>query len=294
MLTKTRFAQCLTLSSFAALGSLALVVGCGGSSDGATGSGLLPPAFVAANGVNGGKAFDKFWAIETGWSQADPNLAKYNAKTSFYRCKACHAGDLLGRNGVYINRDANASRPHIADVTLRTVVDTSSAQELFDDIKRSAGRRDPNFDLTTYNATTNFTEGDKMPDYSKILTDAQIWEIVKFLKAEAIDTRKLYDSVTTGAYPTGTIAYSNIGKGGNAAAGDTIYKNQCSWCHGTDGKLIPLGTYGVGGFVRNRPDEAQHKIKFGQLGSGMGSIIIDPTKMLDLYKAMTNATKYPN
>jgi len=291
MFIDRRFLHYCGATTIAVAGLIFFTVGCGGSDGSVAGT---PGAYIAADGIIGGRSFDKFWAPETGWNQADPNIAVYNAKTSFFRCKACHAGDLLGRNGVYINRGATASRPHISPITLRELVNSSTPQQLFDGIKKSNGRRSLTADLSTYDPVNNPTVGDKMPDYSSILNDSQIWDLVKFLKAEALDTSKLYDATTTGAYPTGTIAYSNIGKGGNAAAGDLIYRNQCSWCHGTDGKLIKLGAYYAGGFVRNRPDEAQHKIKFGQLGSSMMSIIKDPKQMLDLYKAMSDETKYPN
>ncbi len=58
-----------------------------------------------------------------------------------------------------------------------------------------------------------------MPNLSQILSDAQIWEIMKYLKTEALDVTQLYDAIFTGTYPTGSASYTNIEKDGNADAG---------------------------------------------------------------------------
>jgi len=42
-----------------------------------------------------------------------------------------------------------------------------------------------------------------MPDFSKILTDAQIWNLVKYIKEDILDTTQLYDITTEGTYPDG-------------------------------------------------------------------------------------------
>lgn len=69
-----------------------------------------------------------------------------------------------------------------------------------------------------------------MPNYSQVLTDTQIWDLVKFLKEGAIDVTQLYDYTTSGSYPTGTITYSNIGKDGNATNGKTFFATECAGC----------------------------------------------------------------
>lgn len=274
-------------------GLILLLSGCGGEG-GPIGAGN-PPGYTAANGITGGKSYDKFWAAETGWNQADPNLAIFNAKPDFFRCKQCHGWDRLGRIGSYISRGPNANRPRVADLDLAALAAASTPQELFDGLKRSIGRRAINANLATYDPATNPTVGDQMPDIGSIFTDAQIWNLVKFLKAEALDTSRLYDSATVGTYPTGTIAFSNIGKDGNAANGDLLFAANCSGCHGADGRAILVdGSYHVGNFVRAKPNEGQHKLKFGQLGSSMGAQVTSLNAVKDLYRALTNAAKYPD
>lgn len=255
-----------------------------------------PAGYVNANGMRGGQLYDKFWATETGWSQTDPNLATYNGRADFFRCKQCHGWDLLGRSGAYISRGPSASRPNIAAVNLRSIADTRSPQELFDALNRSTGRRAVSADLSTYNPTTNPTVGDQMPDIGAIFTDAQIWDLVRFMKDASFDVSELYDFQLTGTYPTGSISYSNIGRDGDATNGDTIFTTKCVVCHGADGRaiLVDGNAYSVGSHLRAKPNEDQHKIKFGQLGSIMTSQVTSEDDMKDLYKALTNATKYPN
>lgn len=280
---------------FTGIGLAGLVVGfgCGGSGGGGIGSGGPQDS---ANGMIGGRLYDKFWSEQAGWNQADGNISTFNAKADFFRCKQCHGWDQLGTLGSYINRKPNANRPNISSVNLRQVVLASSSQQLFDKIKSSAGRRNVSADLSTYHPATNPTVGDQMPNYGAFFSDAQIWHLVKFLKSDAIDTDLLYDSNVSGVYPTGTIAYLNIGKDGNAGRGHEIYQNRCRSCHGENGTafLVDGNAFTVGRHLRSKPYEDQHKIKFGQLGSSMGSIKLSLGEMKDLYKALTNTGQYPD
>ncbi|NIM51880.1 MAG: c-type cytochrome, partial [Gemmatimonadales bacterium] len=253
------------------------------------------PAFELADGINGGTMYDKFWTPETGWNQSDPNLATFNQYSDFFRCKQCHAWDRLGNAGSYIGRAPSTSRPNVASLDLKAATAAMSEQELFDALWSSTGRRSVSTDLSTYDPATNPTVGDQMPNLSEIMTEEQVWDLVKFLKEEAVDTDVLYDFTTTGTYPTGSITYSNIGAGGNAANGDAIYAANCAACHGADGTAIVVdGEYTVGSFLRAKPYEVQHKVKFGQPGTAMGSLVTDLTEMLDLYLALMNATNYPD
>lgn len=257
--------------------------------------------FDTAVASKGGILYDKFWATEAGYDQSSANLTALNAKADFFRCKQCHGWDLKGTTGSYINRAPKTSRPNISSVDLFASAKSKTAQELFDAMKRTAGRRNISTDLSAYNPATpsTITEGDKMPNYNELLTDAQIWDIVKFLKEGALDVSLLYDATITGVYPTGKLAFSNIGKGGNAQSGNTYYTAKCKVCHGADGKLIPNldATAGmtVGKFIRSKPNELQHKIKFGQLGTAMvGDFLISTEQMRDLYKAGTDVTNFPD
>ena len=135
-----------------------------------------------------------------------------------------------------------------------------------------------------------------MPNYGEILTDAQIWDVVKYLKEESLDTTKLYDLILeNGSYPTRARSFANLGLNGSAAAGDTIYQENCAICHGDDGAkiLVDGDAYTVGQHMRKKPYEDQHKVKFGHLGSIMGPVLMDSdiSDIQDLFAAMQNTQK---
>ncbi|MCF8258245.1 MAG: c-type cytochrome [Flavobacteriales bacterium] len=245
-----------------------------------------------ADGILGGKLFDKFWATETGWTAPTGIVAAdISGYSDFYRCKACHGWDLDGNVGAYINRGATASRPSVSG-SIRSFISSSTDQALFDAIKNTGGAAvDP---ARTANGTDASLGGNAHPDYGTILTDDQIWALAKFLKTEAIDVTTLYDVTVTGTYPTGTATFSNIGKDGDAAAGNATYTSKCVGCHGADGTTIALEGKSVGQFTRSKANEAQHKIKFGQLGSTMGAMGVSSAEMKDLYKALSDETAFPD
>lgn len=253
-----------------------------------------PIEYTNANGIKGGIMYDKFWATEAGYNQSDPNVTKFNAYSDFFRCKQCHAWDYLGNAGSYINRGPKTNRPNVASGNIYQIAKSKTPQELFNALKKSEGRRDISYDLSTYNPTTNNVEGDKMPNLSQILSDAQIWDIVKYLKTEALDVTQLYDATFTGTYPTGSATYTNIGKDGNADAGKIFYAQRCATCHGADGKAFLMENMSTGEFTRKKPYEVQHKVKFGQLGSPMTATTgITLQDMKNLYKALADTIAFP-
>jgi mono/diheme cytochrome c family protein len=270
--------------------------GPGNGNGNGNGNGGDPPGFLNADGIIGGRMFDRFWASETGWDFG-ANEDHFSEFSDFYRCKQCHGWDLLGNAGAYISRSPRTTRPNVAPVNLKEHAAEHTAQELFDEIMESTGRRNLDADLASYDPATNSTVGDRMPNFSEFMTDAQVWALVKFLKEEVLDTDELYDYTTSGSYPTGSWTSSNIGKDGNAANGNALYADAgCAFCHGQDGKQIIVdGSYSVGSFFRQKGNEAQHKVKFGQLGTQMLNLGIETIDdMKDLYKAMADETRYPD
>ncbi len=195
-----------------------------------------------------------------------------------------------------MGRAPSTGRPHGSALKLKAIADGMTAQELFDALKSSTGRRSVGAELSDYDPDTNPSVGDQMPDYGSFFTDAQLWDVVKFLKEEAIDTADLYDSETSGTYPDGSITFSNIGKDGDASNGDALFAANCAVCHGADGTefLVDGEEYTVGSHVRGKPNEDQHKVKFGQLGTLMINILTDVDDIKDVYKALTDETKYPD
>jgi mono/diheme cytochrome c family protein len=256
--------------------------------------------YQLADGTRGGSLYNTFWDPKTGFDQSNLNLAKFKASPDFFKCKQCHGWDREGSAASYISRAPNANRPRVS-IPINDIVKTYTPEKLFEAIKTgSVPRRSINANLSTYNPTSNFAEGDKMPNYSEILTDAQIWDIVKFFKEEAFNVKDLYDYATTGTYPTGKIIYSNIGKNGNASRGKTLFESEgcaTSSCHGSKGNAIKVdnATYTVGSFLRAKPNEAQHKIRFGQNeNSGMFARKLSLQQMQDIYAALSDTLAFPN
>ncbi len=252
-------------------------------------------AYNKADGILGGKLYDKFWASETGWTAPNGiNAADITNYGDFYRCKQCHGWDQMGREGAYIDRAPKTTRPSVGP-SLIEPIENDPIEEFYDHLKNVTGR--PVDPTLTQDGTTG--SGDAMPAFGTILTDEEIWDIIKFLKEERLDVTQLYDLTTTGTYPTGTKSFSNIGKDGDPAAGDAFFSANCAGCHGADGKGIAIidegDTLTVGFFGRNKPYELQHKIKFGNLGSAMTGV---PTATVadvkNLFKALQDQLKYPD
>jgi mono/diheme cytochrome c family protein len=245
----------------------------------------------------GGRIYDKFWVAKCGYSQSDTALInRLNKYADFFKCSQCHGYDLLGRAGTFANRAPTTKRPNVADINL---LDTSkgSLAKLFDQIKHgndSTKRRAPATDVSTYDPASNATEGDKMPNYASLLSDKQIWNLVKFLKSGYTDPNLLFDCSISGTYPNAAVACSNIGKDGNTVLGDTLYSKNCKSCHGTNGKQIIMVdgiAYAAGSHVRAKPNEDVHKLKYHLYGNFPNFTL---QQMKDLLKTLADTTKYPN
>jgi mono/diheme cytochrome c family protein len=295
-------------------------------------------AYDNADAVNGAKLFNNFQHIDAGWpavTQADinqdatlagllgyPNPAFANDPTinvryiatgptgstdknrNFYSCSGCHAYDGMGRDEYGNNKKVAATQPDFAVSHLRDCR-TWDVQTIFNAIKNVGGRAiDP---AKTINGLDLTLGGQTHPDYSRILSDEKIWDLVKWLKEGAIYNEStaafpngdLYSVTTTGTYavpqtvPAPYATFSNWGTDGDEVAGLSFYVAKCVVCHGADGRgttnaqgpilgtgeingtngagaAIPGTTpkkYGLGPFVRYRTPEAIHKIISGQFGT---------------------------
>ncbi len=179
---------------------------------------------------------------------------------------------------------------------------SNDIRTIFDAIKGIGGRAvDPS---VTADGTDG--SGDGHPDFSKILTDDQIWDLVKFLNEGAFDVTLLYEIQTTGTYPTGERSFSNVGAGGDAAAGVAFFDANCAGCHGANGRddgdgnvlafNLEIGR-SIGEFVREKPYEIQHKAVYGALGttpamSGIATASRDDIK--NMFAALANTEAYPD
>jgi len=247
-------------------------------------------AFDAASGVKGAQIYDH------PLNYASASQTDYpNTYTNFWRCKSCHGWDLRGQSGVLIDKASSATYPVAAAGNLYQTSRSKTIREIFDAVKKSGGRKKGVYDATH-------------PDFSTILTDAQIWDVVKFLKVTSHNVDDFYTTTTTGTYPTGTKAFSNIGKGGNAAAGLVTYNKNCAVCHGTDGKKIDIYCQSLflGEMFRKDPHEMQHKAIWGMpndrehIDAGctyagtMPAMPITDQDIRDMMIMGQDVTKFPN
>lgn len=241
----------------------------------------MQTAYQNADAVNGSKLFSNFLHVDAGWpivTQADidkdaslagllywqnPKVAadptinikditnpprttpatSGQSNLNFYSCISCHPSDGMGRNEYGIGKKIAATQPDIAANHLKEVK-TWETKKLFDAIKNVGGRAiDPTKSINGLDPTLG---GQTHPDFSRILTDEKIWDLVKWLKEGAIynENNDLYTATTTGTYivsQTGTAAqlpfvtYSNLGSDGDEAAGVAFYAAKCTVCHGVDG-----------------------------------------------------------
>jgi len=215
-----------------------------GNGDGGT---TTPQAFTDANVVRGATMYDKFWAVagldaptsdHPLWATRPDTDSNTRMAADTWRCKECHGWDYKGVDGVY---GSGSHRTGIAGIFSTT----SSAQDVFDLIK------------------TDHAYG------AQGLSDADIWDLAKFVLEGPIDTDTVIDA--NGAFT------------GDVAMGQTIFDSgdgvgtACAICHGSDGLTLE---FDVGEFLPtvaiDNPWEFLHKIRFGQPGvTGMPSIVAD-------------------
>jgi mono/diheme cytochrome c family protein len=236
-----------TIKFFAAISFIALMfMGCDKNKDVTPDADLV--AFEAADGITGARLYDHVL------NQVGITDTKLTEQPNFFRCKSCHGWDLLGQGGVLIDKPSSSTYPVAFNGSLMEVRQNDGIREIFDAIKNNGGR-----------STSSGTYNSSMPAYGEILTDAQIWDLVKFIKETAHDVNDFYGLNTAGSYPNGTKEFIDIGRGGDAAAGLVTYNANCASCHGADGTGINIyckGEY-LGDMFRDDPHEIQHKAIWG-------------------------------
>ncbi|MFQ5413558.1 MAG: c-type cytochrome [Phycisphaerae bacterium] len=219
---------------------------------GCPGVGLTPgtptDAFTNADVVRGGALYDKWWTVaEVAEPTGDHPLwagrpdVDSNTRTGLdtWRCKECHGWDYKGVDGAYAT---GSHRTGIAGIFGTTM----SAQEVFDLL----GAGDHGFSAAG-------------------LSDADIWDLAKFVLEGQIDTGDIIDAdnAFTGDTTSGQTLYDD-GIGGNTA---------CAQCHGAEGRDIPFHPEPdeefVGTLAVDNPWEFQHKVRFGQPGEAMPAAV---------------------
>jgi len=259
--------------------------------------GPVPAGYAAADGIKGGAAYSE-WFSTAGGGKGSLALSGVTVGSDYVRCKSCHAWDGLGNAGSYAARTGistgAAGRADVSSANLRAAIATSTYQALYDLVAQPYGR------------PMNAASDSRHPDYSKALEPAQVWNLVRFMKEEWVAPNELYELQVAGAplhyediggnrtLVSPTLTYANIGTTGSADAGKAVFTAKCAGCHGATGKTVTMEGMSLGQFVRAKPNEAWFKIKFGQ-GTVMAPGLVKTTDDLrNLYKALANATDFPD
>ncbi len=190
---------------------------------------------TSADAVRGGLLYDKWWKISgtepTGdqpmWDSQTGSNARSGSDT--WRCKECHGWDYAGKDGAY------GSGSHHTGFMGMMAASTEESEHVFE----------------------HFSDVDH--DFSSVLTDADLYDLTKFITTELIDVGAWIDLDTKVAFgdPTGGMArYEST---------DASTGGQCITCHGADGENYDFG--GLSALANGNPWETLHKIRFGHPGS---------------------------
>jgi thiosulfate dehydrogenase len=226
-------------------------------------------AFDNANLVRGGQLYDRWWSVPGVLDPVEPTsdnpgyalTAGTRTGADTWRCKECHGWDYRGRDGAY---GPGASR-FTGVMGLLHASQADPAEELFGTIK-------------------NGIPSTGMSSFSSHLSDADVWDIVKFIKQGIIDESQLIDGA------------SRTPIGGDLARGQSRF-SLCSACHGSDGKQLNFGTLAepeyVGTVAVENPWEFLHKVRFGQPGTSMPSAIANGWSVQDAVDVLRYAQTLP-
>ncbi|MGD8567869.1 MAG: hypothetical protein PVJ39_07260 [Gammaproteobacteria bacterium] len=212
--------------------------------------------------TRGGRLYDN-WIDETGstappvdnpvWELRPNTTANASTGVDTWRCKECHGWDYKGVNGIY----GNPSSAHYTGFGGVFGTEKTEAQ------------------IVTY-LTTGFFDTQSLTNVHKfgdLLQPADIEALAKFIKQGTIDVSIYFgsDGIINGLesnFRNGETLYSFLGFG--------VVNGNCALCHETNGKK-PDGLV-LGVIANENPWEFLHKVRFGQPGTIMPSLInaVDP------------------
>lgn len=177
--------------------------------------------------------YDKWWKAVEGTAEPTDDhplwaLQSTNERSGpdTWRCKECHGWDYQGKDGAYSTGSHFTGFPGIYNATM-----AKSKDQLL-------------------GALTGGVNSEH--DFSSVLSEAALENLVNFLKEGPIDDTEYIDYGTKKAI------------GANIAHGEELYTSTCTACHGADGKTIDIDGAGVGAIANGNPWETLHKIRFGQ------------------------------
>ena len=250
----------------------------------------VPADYASADMVRGGRLYDEWWVEmqsnddtvqePAGGNPQWPTSLNPAATGTTWRCKSCHGWDYKGID--YFGDATNLlSKIELRRAGFPDVADLQNA--IFSWIKNGE---------TT--AGVHAFGGSPTSLLPSPMTDKEIWDLTKFLLEDGIietNTRLRASGGVVGA----TITNQDNGSGLFVGTVNPSINCASSTCHGVDGKGLPEGAtapapdlfsiaapktiINTGG----NPWEYLHKVRFGQPGTAMPSLIKSGLDINDAY-----------
>ena len=222
-----------------------------------------PEVELSGSIPEGGRLYDKWWK-EAGVDEPAGDQPLWASQSTnsrsgadTWRCKECHGWDYMGADGAY------GSGSHFTG---------------FPGVFNSSGLSDGEL-LAWLDGSTSADH-----DFSA-MGEASLGDMVTFLQEGLLDVAPFIDAETKAAI------------GGDMAAGEQLYEETCTACHGADGRMINFGDdedpeY-LGAIAQGNPWEFIHKVRAGQPGSQMPSSIVDGWTMQQVIDVLTYSQALP-
>ncbi|MDP2645096.1 MAG: c-type cytochrome [Desulfobacterales bacterium] len=189
--------------------------------------------------AEGGRLYDKWWGHLKADAPHDthPSYPKTGQQkgSATWRCKECHGWDYKGTRGAY---KEGSHYTGIAGIRNAAGISALEIQKiLIDETHR----------------------------FKKLIPDNQLKALAAFVKSGQVEMELYIQRATKKAK-------------GDPEKGSRIYQTLCAQCHGQDGKLLnfsgnPQNPEYMGTVANRNPWEALHKIRHGQPGEKMPSML---------------------
>jgi len=196
-----------------------------------------PGQYASASAMRGAHLYDD-WQTTTGTATTgnNPLYAQTTGQSTgatTWRCKECHGVDYRGKDGFY------ATGTHATGV--KGLLGTAANLDA-DEI---------------YAALSGPCLGPANTAAGGYLSDADRWDLVKFIREGIVDVTTFLDATGAPVAP-------------DLANGQVLYEDQCKRCHGADGAKVNIGTAAsvsyVGTEVLKNGFNFQHRVRFGPVG----------------------------
>jgi thiosulfate dehydrogenase len=214
----------------------------------------LPPKAAPPGSVSrGGQLYDEWWKVTGGAEPTEDNPVWARQSTNTregsvtWRCKECHGWDYLGADGAYGSGSHATGFPGVY----------GAREKSFDELLAAvSGGVDPDHDYSA-------------------MGEASLADLVSFLLEGTLDVSDSINPATKAPI------------GADASHGLELYQATCLTCHGEDGRLLNFGSEAepeyVGTIAVDNPWEFIHKVRFGQPGAGMPSMLDAGWSLQDVF-----------